>query len=419
MTSVDTQQLQRLNLEAWAYLLRQDVEMAAVQVTAVAAEPLNQQTTRYWITLAGHPEPITLLGQESTPAEYHVYNDYAPHLDQLLPRCWYSELLGNVGWMVLDDTAEDHPANTWTMRDVEKLVEQLAIMHSTFWGQEPTSEQLPAYIGRTGRTADTTPAPGSLADKVRAIYRRQTRTRRGRALPASYLSFDLRQVGTQAPALKRATVGLQILRGMGGWPGVLTAKHLDAFDALLEQPDLMLKPLREVPFTLLHGRPAVENWRISLFDEYNLLGWQHATLGPSVCDLVYVLEDFFVNCTSVNERDKRPYYFYQEWPIVEETLIDTYFLKLAQQLPAEEYNARALRRHALPAARCLYTLTTWLPLISDWFAELPNGRHTWEILENMGEEELAHTGHTPLIALRPHLRPLFARFLEAYTLLWM
>ena len=121
----------------------------------------------------------------------------------------------------------------------------------------------------------------------------------------------------------------------------------------------------------------------------------------------------------MNERDKRPYYFYQEWPTVEETLIDTYFLKLAQQLPAEEYNARALRRHALPAARCLYTLTTWLPLISDWFAELPNGRHTWEILENMGEEELAHTGHTPLIALRPHLRPLFARFLEAYTLLWM
>jgi hypothetical protein len=413
---VNTQALQRLNLEAWGYLLRQDRELGEVRVSAVAAEPLTAQTTRYWLTLEGHPEPITLLGQETSTAEYYVQEAYAHRLSQLLPRCWHSELVGETGWMVVDDVPHDHAPRTWTMRDAEKLVEQLAILHSTFWGEEPALAQLPTYIGRTAAAA---PDPNSQASKVRAIYRRQIRSRGGRALPASYLNFDLRQVGTQAPALMRATVGLQILRGMGGWPGVLTEKHLDAFDNLLERPDLMLQPLREVPFTLLHGRPAVEKWRVSLFDAYTLVGWQQATLGPSVCDLIYFVEDFFVNCTSINPLEKRPYYFYQEWPVVEETLIDTYFIKLGELLGTDEYSARALRRRALPAARCLYVLTTWLPLISDWFAQLPNSRHTWEMLESMNEAELAATGHTPLIALRPHLRPLFDRFLEAYTLLWM
>ena len=409
---MDTQRLQRLDLEAWTYLLRQDGALAAVRVTSAAAEPLSPTSTRYWLTLADHPEPITLLGQETSPAELAIHEGYRSRLPHLLPRCWHGDLVGQTGWMVVDDVPHDHPPRTWTMRDAELLAEQLAILHGTFWGEEPLLEQLPAYIGRT---AVARPAPHSLAAKVRAIYRR----RGGRTQPASYLHFDLRQVGTQAPALMRATVGLQILRGMGGWPGVLTDKHLAAFDHLLEQPDLMLKPLRQMPFTLLHGRPAVENWRISLFDETYLVGWQQATFGPSVCDLIHFVEDFFVHCTSPDGEQKRPFYFYQEWPVVEETIIDTYFLKLAEQVGQEAYQARAVRRYALPAARCLYALTTWLPLMADWFAQLPNSRHTWEMLETMPETELTAAGHTPLIALRPHLRPLFDRFLEAYTLLWM
>lgn len=418
---MNAQQLQTRQIEAWTYLLRQEVEMAAVRVVDVTAEPISSNATRYWLTLAGHPEPITLVGKESTAAEIHFYQEYAAHMDSMAPRVWFSELLGAEGWLVLDDTPQDHAPNRWTMRDMERLVEHLALLHGRFWGHEMVEERLPHYIGRAATAGSSTNSPAAVdpTAKKKSIYRRQTRWRRTRALPASYFSVDLAQMGSQAAALMRATVGLQILRGLGGWPGVLEEKHLDAFEHLLEEPALMLNPLRELPFTLLHGRPAIENWRISLFDQYTLLDWKTATLGPSVCDLVYLIEDFFVNNTSPDPADKRPYYFFQEWAVVEETLVDSYFIALGQQVAAESYNARTLRRHALPAARCLYAMTTWLPTIADWFIHLPPSRHTWEMIHEMDESQLATLGYTPLLARQPHLRHLFGRFFDAYLLLQM
>lgn len=416
---METQKLQELNLEAWTYLLRRERDMLDVCVVDVAAEKLSTNVTRYLLTLTDHPEPIALIGKNTTAAEVHFYDEYAHQLPDMVTRCWFSQQMGKSGWLVLDAADDHHAPRTWSIQDVEMIIEQLAELHSIFWDEEVLLAGLPSYIGRTqkdnGSYTNTGPNNGS-GRKRKAIYRRSGR-RAG--LPASYLNFDLQMVGVQASALMKATVGLQILRGLGGWTGVLSDKHLDAFENLLERPDLMLKPLRQMPFTLMHGRPAVENWSVGLFNNVTLFDWQNTTFGPGVCDLIYFIEDFYINCTGRDPAEKRAYYLYQEWPVVEETLIDSYFIRLAANLEADEYSARHIRRYALPAARCLYVLTYWLPTISEWFMHLPSSRQTWQKIQELDDEKLAPLGYTPLVGLRPHLQKVFARFLEAYNLLWM
>lgn len=412
--SVETQKLQELNIEAWTYLLRRERDMLDVQVLDVAAEKLSANITRYLLTLAKHPEPIALIGKTTTAAEVHFYDEYAKQLSNMVNRCWFSQQMGKDGWLVLDVPDDHHPPHTWSIQDVENIIEHLALLHSTFWAEDMLLAGLPNYIGRNEE--DDKRSTRSGGRKQKAIYRR---TGRRVGLPASYLNFDLQLVGVQASALMKATVGLQILRGLGGWPGVLSDKHLDAFEALLEQPDLMMKPLRQVPFTLMHSRPSISNWNIGIFDSVALLDWQHISYGPGICDLIYFIEDFYIHCTGRNVDEKRSYYLYREWPIVEETLIDSYFIRLAQELEADEYSARQMRRYALPAARCLYVLTYWLPTISEWFMHLPSSNRTWNKIQEMDDNELASLGYTPLVGLRPHLQKVFARFLDAYNLLWM
>lgn len=408
---VETQKLQELNLEAWTYLLRGDREMLDVTVMDVSSEKLSSHITRYLLTLEHHPEPIALIGKTTTAAEVHFYEEHANQLPDLISRCWFSQQMGKNGWLVLDAADEHHTPATWTIQDIEQITERLADIHSRYWDQELSLASLPDFIGR--KDEDT---PSNYSKQRKAMYRRKDT---GRRAPASYFSLDLNLAGAQASALMKASVGLQILRGLGGWPGVLSEKHLDAFDDLLERPTLMLTPLQEMPFTLLHGRPTVENWRINLFDDVTLLDWKQAASGPSVCDLIHFIEDVYISCTSLNPEEKRSYYLYQEWSIVEETLIDSYFIRLAEQLDSDLYSARQMRRYALPAARCLYVLTHWLPTISEWFMHLPSSRNSWEKIQELGDQELASIGYTPLIGLRPHLKNVFGRFLDAYNLLWM
>jgi hypothetical protein len=80
------------------------------------------------------------------------------------------------------------------------------------------------------------------------------------------------------------------------------------------------------------------------------------------------------------------------------------------------FNARLLRQ-AIPAARCLYVITSWLPCFADWFQRFPSGRHAWQKINHMSDEQLIAAGYARLANLRPYLAGVFNRFLTAYRTL--
>ncbi|MCP4429098.1 MAG: hypothetical protein GY803_31825, partial [Chloroflexi bacterium] len=132
---------------------------------------------------------------------------------------------------------------------------------------------------------------------------------------------------------------------------------------------------------------------------------------PSVCDLVSFVDQFDM----LYGGDGRwPIQLRPEWPITEETMIDSYLLSLSTQL-GDKFNARDMRL-ALPAARCLHVLTNWFPYFANWFSDMPN-KFTWQKVNRMSDEELINTTFQPMVGFRPYLTGVFQRFLRAYRML--
>lgn len=391
---------------------------------AVTAEPITARVTRYALTLAGWPEPITLVGKETTAVEVHFYQQHAASLPELVPYCWLAELdeTGEHGWLLLEDADHHHAPITWHFSDVERLVSHLATLHITFWGASPPLHEKQRYpqqeLDEPLIAVDRLPyllGPPQAPRPIPEWRRRVDRLVRGWARPRPTIHpLALTEAGTQTALLFKAQAGVQMMRRLGGWPGIIEEEHLQAAELLLNNPDLWLTPLRELPYTLLHGQPEVDNWVVSLLEREQLLDWHTAVWGPAPLDLVQFLESFYERASL-----KADNLAYQEWAIREETLIDGYFLQLAEQLPSDAYNARYLRRYTLPAARCFYLLTRWFPIFADWFMRLPHSRHTWEMLADMDDQQLAAIGYTPVVGVRPHLKLVFDRFLDAYRLLCM
>ncbi len=413
--------LQKLDIEAWSYILRQHTDLLEATVNAVTAEPITANVTRYVLVLAGLEEPITLVGKETTAVEALFYEQHAHALPHLAPHCWLATLdeTDNSGWVLLDDLDHHHAPITWHFADVERMVSHLATLHITFWDEAPLPTVAVApTIDNTNMPEPVLPyllGPPQAPRPVAEWRRRVDRLSRGWARPRPIVHpLTLIEAGRQTPLLLKAQAGLKLLRRLGGWPGIVDAAHLQAAELLLNNPDLLLTPLREIPYTLLHGQPEVDNWVVSLLEREQLLGWHTAVWGPAPLDLVVFLESFYERC-SLHEGNL----YYHEWEVREETLIDGYFLQLAKQLPPESYDARYLRRYALPAARCLHVLTHWFPIFADWFMRLPHSRHTWEMLAAMDDQQLAAIGYTPVVGVRPHLKLVFDRFLNAFRLLCM
>lgn len=397
-------QLQQLDPAAWTAVLGQRPATREVIATRVSHEVLGsgRNVVRYCVSLADYSDPATFIGKRTNAAEALFYRELASEISPLTPHCWFSYVRGQQGWIVLDETYGNYTPQSWTHHDVEMVLDDLAALHSEYWEQEGFLRLLgwlPQRFGLSQVNETTLQQAAQIAD-----YSYLT------SQGASISEHAIRAAGHLSPLLIRASAGLDMLREWGGWPMVLGEKHLRAAAELLDDPVPMLQPLRELPMTLLHGNPAAPNWRLSLFQERHLLDWQNLVIGPAVCDLVSFMEQFELVRDEGGNWQRR-----LVCPASEETMIDGYLLSMSRRL-GRSFNSRLLRQ-SLPAARCLYVMTSWLPCFADWFQRLPSGRHAWQKINRMSDEQLVEAGYGRLANLRPYLAGVFDRFLGAYRAL--
>ena len=368
-----TRRLQTCDSAVWEAFLSHRLDVADLRVTHVSAEQIERQRTRYVIQLAGHSDPITLLGKRTTPLEARFYRHFADRLPAIAPRCWFSSADSQSGWVVIDDVPNDRPPADWQGGDAEDVITQLARLHVTFWDQGAALDQhewLPQMTG-TQETWLQTQRRKWLQDQAHFYDRR--------ALASAHA---IETVGTLAPTLVDAVAGLKAMQMMGGWPDVLDERHLNAAADLLDDPVPIFQPLRTLPATLLHGYPGIYNWRVSLFGERHLVDWRQAVAGPAVSDLIVFLETF--NALGFMDDGQSP-------SITEETLIDSYILQLSAELSARDditFDARAVRQ-AIPAARCLYILFHWFPRFEKWFHWSPEQLFAGQQVDPFEQEDIS------------------------------
>ena len=404
---LDIAQLQKRDPVAWTDLLHLEPKLADVVVTAVAAQSLYKAQTddletrvvRYLLNLEGYSDPISLIGKQTNRSELIFYRDIAAQIPGLAPRCWYTHLDGHKGWIVLDDVPDDFPPANWTGDDVEAIINKLSSLHTHYWQQNSQMQSmgLVHFIGKRKFTL-------AELQQSHEIYFEEG--------PAAILSeHAINSGGELAPLLLQAANGLAVIRSLDGWPGILSESHLAAATDLLDDPLPMLQPLRDLPVTLLHGNPFSYHWRSTFLGERRLIDWQKTAVGPGICDLVNFIEQFDLLYTGAT---RWPMQMRPEWPLSEETMIDSYLLSLSAKL-GTEFNARAMRQ-AIPAARCLYVIINWFPYFAGWFADMPN-RYTWQKINRMTDEQLIGTAFEPIAGFRPYLTGVFRRFLQAYRML--
>lgn len=420
---VDSLQLRRRDPAAWTSLLARSPDMAGVIVIAVTAEPLYEvsltppgrviydHTTRirrYVLTIDGCSDPISFVAKETNPAEALLYRLYGDPPGTAMPACRYAHIDGDESWIVLDDVPDHFPPNVWAPAQVESIVASLARLHAAHWGQATTDFN-------EGWDAAEPIVPHFLL-RSEGPYRWEDLQRKDPGLfdegPLAIISrHAARNAGRLAPLFLRAAKGLVVMRDLGGWPGVFGESHLAAVSDLLDDPVPMLAPLLDLPVTLNHGTPHPGHWRLTLFGETYLIDWSEAQVGPGILDLVAFLEGFplviepdpATSGIRLRPRDVSP--------LFEETIIDTYLLTLAEEL-GRQFSARAFRA-ALPAARCLHTLTTWFPFFASWANDMPDP-YLWQKINRLDEVELGRYHHAPSAGMRQYLAGVFERFLRAY-----
>jgi hypothetical protein len=397
-------QLQRRDPNAWTALLREHMEVDELVVTAVSAKPISLHTqssrrmTRYFLSLAGHSDPLSFIGRYVDPVETAFYLEFAPRLPELTPGCLFLHQTetNSGGWAVLDDVPNDVSPARWSISDINAIVEKLAHLHALFFDKtvDLTNAGLRLHLDRSAYQWETLVSE-------QAVYFEEG--------PAAILSeHALSQAGQLAPLFLQAANGLVVMRDLGGWPGILGESHLTAVADLLDDPVPLFEPLRQLPLTLLHGDPNNRRWRVTMFDDQRLTGWQTAVVGPGICDLVSFIEQFSLLDDAESAPDLKTR---TTWPVNEETIIDSYMLALSQRL-GSRVNTRAMRQ-AIPAARCLYVLTNWFPHFATWFEEMPN-KYTWQRVNRMADRDFVNTPLQGFLQLRPYLSNVFERFLLAY-----
>jgi hypothetical protein len=384
-------------------------------VTAVLRERSDNKLTRFQLFLAGYDEPITLLGKKTNELETQFYQTIAPYLSVMVPKCWFSHLDGDNSWVVLSEVYDDWLPSHWTAGDVDAIIDDICDLHATFWDQEKYLVDfdwpylLPKQRRRNGRPTMNkfnhspfinTDGAGIGSWAYHAFND-----------DSSILVSDhaIRASGQLSPQLIQAAVGLEKLKMLGGWPDIFDDQHMLAVADLLDDPVPMLRPLQLLPTTLLHGKLSPSNWRFNLFEAHYLMNWENMTVGPGVFDLVHFIEEFDLLADENGWRSR------SAWPILEETMIDTYLLNMGGKV-GPSFNAADVRQ-AVPAARCLYVLTTWLPRFATWFQTIPDNLQEWHAFNQMCDEELAAAGFDLMAGIRPYLTNLFQRFLTAYRML--
>lgn len=400
-----------LETEAWTEILSRGLEDQTISVNSVDAIPLNRDTTRFLISLDGQSDEISFLGKRTNAREASFYCEASSSLSFLTSPCWYSYINGVEGYVVLDDSPNDRTPEQWTEMDVERVIGNMANLHLAYWNQ---LEKLQAFRWLPYSIMPVVDEPaGNKKKKKNSKDKIETSTLYDGTQPVLEGSGPLshhavKNGGPLAPVFQDAAIGLQLLRQLGGWPGIIEDKHLVAMAELLDDPVPMLYPLRRLPSTMLHGNLFPHNWRMSMFGDCTLVDWQQLSIGPSVCDLVNFTERFELLYT----QDKG-WYTRESWPVSPETMVDTYILHLYDaQWPL--LDTRSIRQ-AIPAARCLYVISQWLPQFSQWCRSYTSA--TWQELIRMDDQELIDVGLSNMAGMRPYLEGLFSRFLSAYKLL--
>ncbi|MGB1249864.1 MAG: hypothetical protein ACPG8W_04475 [Candidatus Promineifilaceae bacterium] len=391
-------ELQQLDPNSWTRLLRQTNGVADMRVTSVTTEDAGANYTRYVLNIAGTSDPVTLIGKRTIAREAYFYREFLDQRPLLAPHCWLNHVDGKQAWIVLSDTPHDKTPDTWHRDDVAAMVQDLASQHAMFWGRKDLLlEQtwLPFLLGRERKAQSK--------QSLRKIYPGWT--------PQTVSEHAMHTVQGLAPRWLEAANGLNILLDLDGWQGVIGEKQLRAMGDLLDDPLPMLHPLRELPLTLVHGYPGQFNWRVSVLGTRYLVDWQEVAIGPGVCDLMAFIETF-----GLLQDDQMNWRARNTWPLDEETIIDNYILSISAEL-GNNAQTRELRR-AIPAARCLYILLTWLPRFNHWFRQLPNDpgarRDIWRSISTYDESDLSGTIYQPIAGLRPYLRETFNRFLRSF-----
>lgn len=389
-------QLQQLAPEAWTQLLRFNLDSERVEVTTVRTEDAGKDQTRYVLSLAGYSDPITLSGRKTTAREANFYAHLSAEVGAIAPRCWFSHVGSAESWVILSEPAHDLSPKDWDKSDALQIVNDLARFHASYWGQKAfllSNTWLPFMLGtRRRKSAQPVELP---IDWNRGIVSEHA----------------LRSVEGLAPQWLDAAKGLRMLLDLDGWQHVIEEKHLRAMSDLLDDPLPMLHPLRELPLTLTHGYPGIYNWRVSVYEMRALADWRQVAIGPGIADLVAFLETFGLLQDSEMQWQVR-----DVWPVAEETMIDAYILQLSAELGHDAESRRI--RQAIPAARCLHILLTWLPRFYHWFGNLPDDlptrRAMWNTINNTSDNDLATTIYNPIAGLRPYLAEVFHRFLKSY-----
>lgn len=427
---VDVAQLQRRDPMAWTTLLSRANDRDDVVVTAVTSEPLwtsflaptgrtarswSRQVTRYVLTIDGCSDPLSFVGKRTNPIEAQIYHHLAPELPDVFVPCHYIHLAGDRSWLLLDEAPNAFPPSAWVPRDLDNVAAGLASVHAGFWEQANESdllEWLPFYFDEP----DETVTLDELREASPELFEEG---------PGAVISdHALHSAGGLASQLVRAANGLMIMRALGGWPGVLGESHLTALADLLDDPLPMLNALKDLPVAVIHTAPHAYNWHLSLFDHTYLLDWSEARLGPGVIDLVSFLETYPLLYVEDNlsqslwpsagdrpSRDDVHVRVRELTPALEETIVDGYLLAMSAEL-GSRFPARQMRQ-AIPAARCLYVLLTWLPYFAGWADDLPN-KYVWQRVNRMSEAELVENGLGPMVGIRPYFAGVFQRFLQAY-----
>jgi hypothetical protein len=405
-SKLDVAQLQKRDPAAWTLLLRgllqtEDVSVKNVQVTTLRPCPggrCNHHAYRYILTLKDHSDPITLQGKRTSKVETSFYANIASQLPQLAPNCIFVFESGDEGWLLIDDVPDDFPPHKWTTADVEEVIHGLTDLHACFWNQ---GDQL-----RSQGMSDFAGSKRYSWPELKAQH--EVYFEEG---PASALSeHAIDSAGRLAPVLLQAANGLTVMRELGGWPGVFGESHLIAAADLLDDPLPMLEPLRNVPATLIHGNPYGYHWRLTLFDELRLIDWQKASIGSGIYDLVSFVEQ----CQLLYDQRALGMRLRRKKLATEETIVDSYMLAMSGKL-GPQFDARAMRQ-VVPAARCLYVLSTWFTEFARWSSYMP-GKYTWQKVNRLSDQQLAGTVYEPILALRRHLATTFRRFLQAYRTL--
>ncbi|MCL4867487.1 MAG: hypothetical protein KJ063_00835 [Anaerolineae bacterium] len=398
---MEIKQLRSQRPRAWSAILAQEPEMAGITVTRVTREKVSPRLTRFTLDLAGHQDPITLIGKETDATEARFYQEIAPRLPFLTPRCWFSYVDGPQSWVVLDEVMVARPPARWLPGDAAAVMQGLAALHVEFWDREDLLDQV-AWLEN--------PLEGLALDERYLVRRRVLEQR------AYYAALDVAVAlsdhaiwssGRLAPYFLHAAAAVAFLRQRGGWPGVLTLSDLDAAADLLDDPVPLLYSLRDQPLTLQHGAPFNHHWQVTPFNNACLLDWQQISAGPGVVDLVHLVEQFNWLLTDGGAMLPR------SMPIAsEETLIDSYILHLAAEL-GPLCDTRTLRQ-SIPAGRCFHLLAYWLPRLTDWLVEARRQGHTLSV---MSDEQLQAAGLAPWVALKPQLAATINRFVAAAKML--